>query len=76
MTPPRQNVLSFFFLISYWKMHSGERKDFSLAAITVPHKTHGTYLNVIAGELKGPSSYAEQTTFDTTHHVIRFTILL
>lgn len=53
----RQNVLSFFFLISYLKMHSGKRKDFTLAAIAMPHITRGTHLNVTVGELKELSSY-------------------
>lgn len=62
-------------------MHSGERKDFTLAAITVPHMTRGTYSNIAVGELKGPHSYTEQTAFTTnsfniTHHIIHFTILL
>lgn len=36
-------------------MHSGERKDFTLAAIT-PHMIHGMHLNIVVGELKGLSS--------------------
>lgn len=80
MTPPRHNVLSFFFLIFYLKMHSGERKDLTVAAVTMSCVTHGTYLDIIA-DLKGPSSCTEQTTFTTssfniTHYIIPVTILL
>ena len=62
-------------------MRSGEKEDFTLAAITMPHMTLGTYLNIIVGELTGPSSYTEEATFTTnsfnvTHHIICFTILL
>lgn len=49
--------------------------------MTMAPRSRGTHLNIVVGEVKGPSSYTEQTTittnlFNITHHIICFTILL
>lgn len=71
-----QNALSFFFLVSYLKLPSGEREDLGRHDNGIQE-----HLNIVVGEVKGPSSYTEQTRLNTnlfniTHHIICYTILL
>lgn len=56
-------------------------KERTVAALRTAPRSHGTHLSIVAGEVKRPSSYTEQTKLNTnlfniTHPIICFTILL